>query len=503
MKTNCRYLILIFVFSASICGAQNFKSIYPGITAHFSFINPNNPGKTFFNTISIDSVNGVINGNELFNFLSFDLSTTQCYSANRSTWIGQSIFQDNNGTEYFLNSDSDTIVIKPLDTIGSSWHLYNYSNGNYIEGLVTGINQENFLGLSDSAKTIQLTVKNSSGNVIANILNGKQVKISRNYGFVQTFGFKNFPTDTTLFTLAGLSNPQVGIMNLTADSIYDFNVGDEFHHHRETNCSIGLTDKYYSIERVLLKSFSLNNDTVYYLTERCHRYEHYDFINSVFYHSILFDTVSLPYTISTNARLNKFSYQLTDTPATSFQNTNNGFLEFYFDTTHNSRFKKVTHEYYYYDNSSNCFSLVIGQGIFLDKVFASGLGLVYSTDYNSCQVGNGVFDSLVCYKKGSELWGQPLNCSALLAVKDYDHQAEIILFPNPVSDYINLNIKGVNAGQQFHLTIKNLMSQLVLERDFETTSNTSLPVNDLTSGIYFLTVTSKEKIFKTLKFCKL
>ena len=406
------------------------------------------------------------------------------------TWLAAKIFQDVSGAEYFLNLSGDTIFIYPQATLNNSWHLYNYANGNYIEATVTNISSQTFLGITDLVKTVQLQAKNTSGNNIANSMNGKEIKISENYGFVQTTGFKNFPNDTTIFYLAGLSNPQAGIMNLTADSIFNFNVGDEFHSRGFWQFQLTVHDVQYDIDKIISKTFSANADTVYYLTDHCWRYENYNTGNTIINSG--HDTVLNAFIVSPSSWLNKYSFQLKDTSASGFSFPGNGYLNFYADTGYLSRVKKVTHNYYYYDNFQNCFTEVIGVGVYPDMVFASGLGLIHTSD-QSCLSFSLCYDSLIYYKKGAEEWGQPLSCSALLSTSEIETtSSQIKITPNPsVSDKINVT----GNFQKPIVELTDLFGNNLKAKYFSSQNKIEIDLSKFSGGVYSLKIIDGKKFY--------
>lgn len=489
--TNVFFLFIIF--SGSLF-AQNFKTIYPGITSHFSYTDITSPGKTFFNSISIDSVVSIATGDELYNFISLEKdSFGSCHFANRSTWIAGRIFQDATGAEYFLNSTGDTVFIFPQAAVNNTWHLFNYANGNYIEATVTNLSSQNFLGISDNVKTIQLNAKNSSGNNIPNIMNGKEIKISENYGFVQTLGFKNFPDDTSTFLLSGLSNPQAGDINLIADSIFNFNVNDEFHYHNHWQFQLQVQDVHYEIRKILSKSFSVNNDTIFYLTDRCWRHENYNNGNLTI--SSAHDTVLYSFIFSELSFLNKFSFQLKDTSVAGFLSYDNGYLNFYTDTSYVSRLKKVTHNYYYYDNFQQCFTPVIGFGVFPDIIYAPGIGEVYVSDESCVGFFFSCYDSLVYYKKGNEEWGNPLSCSALLSADEISTtSSQIKVFPNPTNGD-KIIVTGI--FQKPSIELIDVFGKILKAKYFSSGNKIELDLSNLAKGLYFLKIVEGDKIFTT------
>jgi len=112
-----------------------------------------------------------------------------------------------------------------------------------------------------------------------------------------------------------------------------------------------------------------------------------------------------------------------------------GFVVPFHDTTYFARDRKYCEDFYEFDSLSNCYLWPIGSGIFPNRIFVKGLGEVYETDYTF----NMRFDSLVYYKKGSEEWGQKLNWSLLLGVKDQQENARaLMVFPNPAIDYFEI-----------------------------------------------------------------
>jgi len=156
------FVILFFLFT-QLSFAQNYRTINAGITSHFISLFSFAPGRTYINSISIDSVYIASGYDELFNFMSVDLlSGGSCFPASRSTWIGNKIIQESSGNDYFLNINSDSICIQTQANLNDTWHLFELSGGDYIQAKVISIANENFIGLTDSVKTLSLQAKNSS-----------------------------------------------------------------------------------------------------------------------------------------------------------------------------------------------------------------------------------------------------------------------------------------------------------------------------------------------------
>jgi hypothetical protein len=474
--------------------AQNYKTVYSNNTSHFSYSNYWNPVKTFYNTIHIDSTATVAGSEELYNFINFqDSLSWSCYPANRNAWIASKIIQSTTGEEYFFTPAGDTVYLLPQASLNNTWHLYNYSNGNYIEAKVVSIAMQSFIGLNDSVKTIEMTAKDAGGNTIANILNGKQLKLSENYGFIQTLGFRYFPSDTVLFHLSGIDNISAGITNLTAAQIFDFNVGDEFHYRKEYHFDAAHSYFHYSIYKVLSKSFSGDSSTVFYTSDVCQRSVSYSFSDSTV--NTGQGPVNTSFILSPSF-INKYSFQMKDTSAAGWQSstTDNGFLNFFIDTTYLGRIKKETHYYYSPDWILPCFSMLVGECVFPDTTYAPGLGWVSISD-QTCGGGN-----MIYYKKGAEEWGTQLNCSVLLSAGAVSNdKSSFEIYPNPAPFYSEITFNYPSSALKRELIIHSVIGNEIVRYSLSSGS-TSLLVKlpSLAAGLYIARVSGSgtERIVK-------
>jgi hypothetical protein len=81
-------------------------------------------------------------------------------------------------------------------------------------------------------------------------------------------------------------------------------------------------------------------------------------------------------------------------------------------------------------------------------------------------------------------------------------KTEIIIFPNPTTDYININMQGYQStNQQSSYQLYDLQGRL-LKQDKVMQSETQINVTDLRAAIYLLQVYSDSKILKTFKIVK-
>jgi hypothetical protein len=482
MNKTFTHLIISLFCLTEMCQtvmAQNYRTVYENNTSHFEDSSYWTGLRTIYRTIHIDSVAVTFGGTELFNVMSMqDSAQNMCYPANRMTWIAAKIVQTISGDEIYYTSTDDTVYMLPQSVLNGSWHMYTYSNGNYIEAKVVDVSIQNFIGLNDSVKTIQLTAKDAGGNPVSNLLNGRLLKLSENHGWVQTLGFRYFPVDTTLFTLVGLENEIAGIQNLTPRQIFDFDIGDEFHTDDYFQMWAAEWLRWREIRKILSKSFSVDSDTVFYSVDKCFSYEHQYFSN--YTNNSGHDTIIETYALPVPSDLHQFSYQMRDTSAAGWQSLNNGFLTFYHDASYNGRLKKETH-YYMADNLSGCWETCLCDPPPPDVQYAEGLGWIGESSYCS----NG---SLVYYRKGLQQWGTPLNCSILLSNNNISEQyASFSVYPNPVPSNSNSNFTFTHSplNHPADIIINNIDGREVMRYHVLPGSvSEKIKLPELTKGVY-------------------
>ena len=236
------FLICIIVYSNII--AQNYRAIKSDAEYYFLC---NTCNYKDINGIRIDSVQPIANDTILLNFKTMrnPIFSDTCGNLYGASWLGNKIILKSNGYNYFFNKYSDTIKINTLAHINDNWNFYKFPNKNYIEATIVNIDTTLFLNIIDSVKIIELQVKDSLGNNVSNNINNSTFTLSKNYGFVKMPDFYEFPydsipdvTSTSIeglqnyspeYYLIGKTNPNIGIVNITAENIFDYNVGDEFH----------------------------------------------------------------------------------------------------------------------------------------------------------------------------------------------------------------------------------------------------------------------------------
>ncbi|RPI43353.1 MAG: hypothetical protein EHM46_04135, partial [Bacteroidetes bacterium] len=174
----------------------------------------------------------------LYPFSNVSSFSYECFTPDGPSWIGEKIIVRENGMNLFFNKVQDTIWIDMHAMTGESWIAYRSAAGNIVEATVLDHDTLNFMGLSDSVKTIGFQVYDAGMSPVSHEANNFTVGISKSYGFTKTLNFNLFPDiieESVLidqpgeFYLAGLSTPRVGIQNLTWFEVYDFQPDDEIH----------------------------------------------------------------------------------------------------------------------------------------------------------------------------------------------------------------------------------------------------------------------------------
>lgn len=504
MKT----ILLVFsILLAFPVFGQNYRTISTGSEVYFDFKDANSSISRVILTDSFQILNNdtiiyhkfnqefEIGYDTIYNpmFQTYDIA---CFSTNDTGFLSYKTILQDDGTDIFFNRFHDSIFIQTQANLNDSWIFYQNSNGSYFEASVSSIVNDNFLGLTDSIKTITLQAKDSSGNNIASPYDTLNIRISKNYGLIEAFNIFRFPYGTTAgeyiwsetfkpINILGLPQYNVGIKNLTIRDVFDYEIGDEYHWKEKSGPPQGNGQfaEVYDIITINNKSFSSNGDTVYYdiylkqyVFGRSVDFSLPDYIYS--FDTLYIGNKTIAYYIA-NSKIDTYPLHYdTDSVITWIQ-------------SEDGNRKTIV----YGDNPTwNVGGCNITEIRFAGTAtYHKGLGITY-------EEGGVNFPSLqrkfVYYNKNGTPWGTPLNIDSLSIVSTksiVQNDLNLKVFPNPTSDLLNFQFDEPidNSEIRIYSTIGQLMeTQNVIN------SNIQFNVSDWNEGVYFYGVYVEGKLVK-------
>jgi hypothetical protein len=253
-------------------------------------------GQYPINALRIDSTKMV--GTDSLFYPNVNLLQKGSYYRIDGSWIGKRVVVKTNGDNFIINSDNDSILIKTQSALKDSWTVYQKNSVMQITAEVTEIKKMSFLDLEDSVKTITFHVYDASMKPMPNQFDGAQIKISKNFGLIESLPFYAFPnviSDNQVLhcSLSGMTNPKVGVQNLTAEDVFDFQVGDEYHIIEAYGAKYGGVDidSLLTIERVLERRNFTNQ--LSYIIDKTERHYHKYWITKVATNLVKRDTVTM------------------------------------------------------------------------------------------------------------------------------------------------------------------------------------------------------------------
>lgn len=95
---------------------------------------------------------------------------------------------------------------------------------------------------------------------------------------------------------------------------------------------------------------------------------------------------------------------------------------------------------------------------------------------------------------------QVFEISQTLSIKDVNLKLELIAFPNPTTDVLNINT-DVNNYKNLSYKFYNVSGQTINEGIMKS-NKTSLATNNLDTGVYFLNILENNQLIKTFKILK-
>lgn len=475
--------IIVLIFSISPIVGQNYQCLYDHCQYYFF------DGEQY-KAVYIDTI--LTQGDTLIypNYTVMQDSTEECFTKNAPLWIGIKMVVTPSGENIFYNENNEPIIIKPELAMNSDWVCYEFENNDYIKASILDKSQAQFLELTDTVKTVGFQAYHESGEIMTHAVNEMEIQVSKNYGLIKTLNFKAFPNLTISFwdetcheyELKGLSDPEVGIQNLTLNEIFDFDIGDEFHtYSHEAAYSMNESDWFKEIRTILESDFTGDLLTMTY--SRClWHHNMYEGWHSVYtYNDTITETINF-----------------TPVFQQTFDALPNQVIKFYADTllayawtnmSWNNLISKRQKDFiegYYSAYPHDCiYKKHDFKSEYFTEYYYEELGGPY---WNLDFYGGVSSKELVYYKKGDEEWGEPYECSQLLSMDDHfvSNSFRIKIMPNPMTDQAIINVDNSN-GENLYIQVYNSKGELVRD-DKVINSQYLIEKKNLPKGIYLLRV---------------
>jgi hypothetical protein len=438
--------------------------------------------------VKVDSVKKVTDS--LYYFQKEIQNRESCFKIGFS-WIGDNVVIKSTGDNLFFNRNYDTITIKTLAKLNDSWLAMERKNSLKVIAQVTKHDTVTFLGIKDSVKTISFKVYDYSMTPITSDLNNLTIQVSKNYGLVKTLNFLLFPDFGELspspsnlnilkeLKLVGLSNPKLGVQNLTWFDAFDFQVGDILHIYEEDSYSQNPQNA--TITKTIQKCISRINypDSIMYVfdneelikttkTGTLYTYIH-DTINLIVKANTEFD--KLPGVIVYFDKMPNFAYTNVMT-----------------SSARPEKFREESSPFQV--NEDTCMS-EIAMDAGCNYKYQRGLGGPY---FLRVEMTTGKYyeRTVKYYKKGSETWGTPLIITNISEVKPNSTR----VYPNPARDQINITVSSSNTSFTFDLM--DVTGRLILKKYIKGANNTAIDVSNL-KGLFLYKITAQNKVIASGK----
>lgn len=477
-------LIFIIAFSNLLfLEAQGYQTVYSDKVAFFNDQYGN------IKCIRIDSTQ-YLTDSVFYPFSNIQQLDYDCYTPYGSSWIGKKILILDNGLNIFFNLNNDTVKIKTNAILNEDWIAYELQDSIKVIAKVLKHDKLEFIGLYDSVKTIGFQAYDKTMAPINHNINNKSLLLSKNYGFIKTVNFFLFPDFETFdpleqlfeeYDLVGLSDPKIGIQNLTWFDVNDFNIGDELHvinMYSRWAFEGGGHARTYKIIYKYMDRKNYKDSIIYKIDKELSTLERTDTWENISY-SYYHDTIISK--IKTDTLFDKLPGESIIVNSGLYSNImGNGFW-----------LSKSPGDYYYHSYDS-CWDYLLADGCLYTEYYYKGLGGPYYECFSNFTDYTSISNDLVYYKKGNESWGNPLIITSI----PNNEMVDPLVYPNPSSD--NIWIKLDYSGEHILFELIDIYGKVVLKKQLENTINT-INVNDISKGIYIFRILNNNSLIGTGK----
>ena len=479
-----------------ISDSNDYQTVYPEVISYFT-----KKGNDNIVCLWVDSLYNLNDQYHLLFAHNIQQTGDGCYTPYGASWIGERVIIRDNKYNLFFNKNSDTILIKTDAKLNETWTAYNGKSAKIITAVVADQDTLSFMGQVDSVKTIAFQVYDTTMSPINHKLNSMYIKLSKKYGLIQTLNFYLFPDfqseiffedrydELDEFNLIGLSNPQIGVQNLTWMDVYDFQIGDELHvmydyYAYGYNCSETHNSK--KTIYTILSRINFDNSITYKVERKQDKHTSLVFMDSNSY-EYYFDTIT--WVISSDSLFDI----LPGVPIITY-NKGNPDWAYTHRMLNTDPIEKVipsTHSTIeQWNENDTCWKYSQGFfGCWPIYSYKKGLGGPY---YECTDMGvdcaGWIKNNLVYYKKGSKTWGTPL--SLKLGQKKYKDQL-FEIYPNPAHNFVFIRLDRYK-GDYCVINIYDLSGRNILSRSVKSANKEfQVDISSLPVGYYILELNSQ------------
>lgn len=417
-----------------------------------------------------------------------DVPTADCFLENKDTVIlGDRvlIMNDTDRTHVFFNYRNDSIFIKTQVVVGNTWKMYKWPNGSYVKATV--INKlEGVLvgGEIDSFYRFRLNVFTAGGTLLTDTFpNETKIDFSKTYGLIEFFDFHMFPKpgDSIARVLRGLSNPDIGIVDVDAQTAFEYETGYEFHYREEMVPDLESdADSRIRAWKYFVMDKEIDAFGATYTMERIQFDTVYtDDVPST---NTIWDTITVHYDFADYAFLDTIEYNL-------MQSDNYGYSDWTMDAAqYNGVAHKTVYDWFNYDIVSGCLSnpdLISNPR----QIYGAGLGTMLYID--SADAGDYYKLEMVYFKQGLTEYGNPYDFSALdNPIVEFEQANYLLIFPNPASDIIQIEHTAQNSGI---MTVTDMCGKQVI---IASPAPNQISIATLPAGYYTITILDETGVWQ-------
>lgn len=457
---SMRFFIVLtsMVFALSL-HAQNFNPFPHDYTSQYTYA-----GGDSLYILTVDSVSD----NQSYFNPTFEMddilteSPTPVIDSNNI--FGQKLVSLAEGKFVFVSKEKDSVFIDPYAPLNTDFKFRTD-----IQARIISREKEPILGASDSVITIELST-------------GHNIRISENFGFVETYRFEDLgKPGSQPFLLSSIPELDLGEYFYDPFNLFNYEVGDVLGYH-EYSDSYNVFPSFWGEKHrvlVVMEKQIYSDSIVYVFEQKVRTYEDFIIQNDSL---IIKDVKTVIYKKDSEIIPSFYAFDSELFNPGGYISINKGIGKSVLGVYSSSNYGAFIF-------GMEGFSQILDYGTFTE--FSSGLGVTIDDEYGF----SNTYNYLTCFTKASSSYEDCLELSDIVLNNDdlTRQGSKLLVGPNPAYNFISFsdNVKR-------DCRVLDVTGALVME----TFDEASIDIRQLEPGIYMLVYFSSDNIYKH-RFIKL